>query len=435
MILRKLRGAGEYYLPLLHDSALGKISLVVLLCTLVAASCGEKDDTLLPNESTGIESAESLSPEAESVAIDNFAHTITLEYAKGTDVSNVQIKLTLGEGVTMIEPVESTAFYNLTANPVVKIKSGGQTITYHFVISFLTPGFDPSSKGWTAVTTLGTLPEYISVFRSPATYAGKNVIAYIAVADMNNSNARFSVLGEKTGYKTPTEFYNTSSAPAIVMNGGYFWDGSALGLIIRNSVTIRDGNPMVWRTVDGVTKTYYPTQAAFGYGTDKVFHANWVYTSSGITYSYPAPAPNKTGSDPLPVPTSSYPSGATQWSPVMAIGAGPLLIKGGVYYNTWEAEMFDASSGVGPTSNNPRSAVGVTSEGFLIFFVCEGRNKTPDTPGLTLQNVADMMLELGCCEAINLDGGGSSCMLVNGTETIKPSDGQQRSVVTAVAIY
>lgn len=35
---------------------------------------------------------------------------------------------------------------------------------------------------------------------------------------------------------------------------------------------------------------------------------------------------------------------------------------------------------------------------------------------------------------MNLDGGGSSCMLVNGQETIKPSDGAQRSVTTAVAI-
>jgi exopolysaccharide biosynthesis protein len=35
---------------------------------------------------------------------------------------------------------------------------------------------------------------------------------------------------------------------------------------------------------------------------------------------------------------------------------------------------------------------------------------------------------------LNLDGGGSSCMLVNGMETIKPSDGSQRAVVTAIGL-
>jgi exopolysaccharide biosynthesis protein len=45
------------------------------------------------------------------------------------------------------------------------------------------------------------------------------------------------------------------------------------------------------------------------------------------------------------------------------------------------------------------------------------------------------MLDLGCVEAMNLDGGGSSCMLVNGKETIKPSDKEgQRPVPAVLAI-
>jgi exopolysaccharide biosynthesis protein len=70
-----------------------------------------------------------------------------------------------------------------------------------------------------------------------------------------------------------------------------------------------------------------------------------------------------------------------------------------------------------------------------VFFVCEGRNKTPNTPGLTLKEVADLLMDLGCTEAINLDGGGSSCMLINGQETIIPSDGKQRAITSMVAMY
>jgi exopolysaccharide biosynthesis protein len=42
---------------------------------------------------------------------------------------------------------------------------------------------------------------------------------------------------------------------------------------------------------------------------------------------------------------------------------------------------------------------------------------------------------LGCYEALNLDGGGSSCLLVNGKETIRPSDsGGERPLPTVFLI-
>ena len=59
---------------------------------------------------------------------------------------------------------------------------------------------------------------------------------------------------------------------------------------------------------------------------------------------------------------------------------------------------------------------------------------TSGIAGMTLEDVANVMKDLGCDETCNLDGGGSSCMLVNGKETIKPSDGSQRSVVNGVSL-
>ncbi|MCS2866340.1 phosphodiester glycosidase family protein [Bacteroides thetaiotaomicron] len=46
----------------------------------------------------------------------------------------------------------------------------------------------------------------------------------------------------------------------------------------------------------------------------------------------------------------------------------------------------------------------------MIIFVCEGRNMTEGVAGLTTANVAKVMKDVGCTEALNLDGGGSSCM-------------------------
>jgi exopolysaccharide biosynthesis protein len=48
--------------------------------------------------------------------------------------------------------------------------------------------------------------------------------------------------------------------------------------------------------------------------------------------------------------------------------------------------------------------------------------------------MADILVGLGCVEALNLDGGGSSCMLVNGMETIRPSDKEGQRKVPAVLI-
>ena len=111
-------------------------------------------------------------------------------------------------------------------------------------------------------------------------------------------------------------------------------------------------------------------------------------------------------------------------------------MKNGILKNTWEAELYDADSGIGAANNNPRTAIGITADNKLILFVCEGRNQTPNTPGYTLEEVANIMIDLGCTEALNLDGGGSTCMLVNGKETIKPSDSgnKQRPVASAVVL-
>ncbi|MBL7750429.1 MAG: phosphodiester glycosidase family protein, partial [Chitinophagaceae bacterium] len=46
--------------------------------------------------------------------------------------------------------------------------------------------------------------------------------------------------------------------------------------------------------------------------------------------------------------------------------------------------------------------------------------------------LAQMLKEIGCTEAMNLDGGGSSCLLINGKETIKPSDKEGQRAVPGV---
>ena len=59
---------------------------------------------------------------------------------------------------------------------------------------------------------------------------------------------------------------------------------------------------------------------------------------------------------------------------------------------------------------------------------------TSGVGGMTLEEVANVFVALGCEQALNLDGGGSSCMLIKGKETIKPSDGKQRTVINGASL-
>jgi exopolysaccharide biosynthesis protein len=75
--------------------------------------------------------------------------------------------------------------------------------------------------------------------------------------------------------------------------------------------------------------------------------------------------------------------------------------------------------------------MGYTSDGQLIILAIQGRFKGIAV-GATLQETAQILLDLGCIEGINLDGGGSSCLLINGRETIKPSDPTGERPVPAI---
>jgi hypothetical protein len=68
----------------------------------------------------------------------------------------------------------------------------------------------------------------------------------------------------------------------------------------------------------------------------------------------------------------------------------------------------------------PRMGVGLTADGELIFCAVDGRN-FDRAPGLTLGMTADCLAALGCVRAMNLDGGGSKRVVVEGEVVDLPS--------------
>lgn len=303
---------------------------------------------------------------------------------------------------------------------------------------------DIVKAGWTPVTDLGTLPEYMKVYKSPAQLEGTNAVAYIAVADMKK--AKLEVLGdvaysdEAGGYvgkalKTPSEFHNESKCP-VVINAGLFYGADKAGkrFYYSQNLVIRNGEMLApnqnYYSKDWV-KLWYPTVGAFCQMKDGEYRTLWTYfTSDKKNYYYPQPAPNDINKEPLQVPSENFPAGGKLLEATTGIGGITVLLRNGEIKNTYVEEMLDVAA----ATNQPRTAIGITADKKMVLFVCEGRNMTPGVPGLSTAKVAAVMKSLGCTEALNLDGGGSSCMLINGKETIKGSDGKQRKVLTAIGL-
>ncbi len=81
----------------------------------------------------------------------------------------------------------------------------------------------------------------------------------------------------------------------------------------------------------------------------------------------------------------------------------------------------------------PRTAIGRTEDNKVVMLVVDGR-QAPASEGCDMQQLADILLDMGCVEAFNLDGGGSSTILSRpeGESTFRvinsPSDGFERIV-------
>ena len=96
------------------------------------------------------------------------------------------------------------------------------------------------------------------------------------------------------------------------------------------------------------------------------------------------------------------------------ISGGPYLIKNGDIYVDMSAQKLGSIGG-----RNPRTAIGYTRDNHLIMLTADGREGA--SIGLTLVELANLMKELGCVNAMNLDGGGSTVMYVKGQVVNKPA--------------
>lgn len=304
------------------------------------------------------------------------------------------------------------------------------------------PTPDPEDDGkWKDITaSFEGLSEGINIYKAPDKLLDVKAVAYIATLDTKKDGFKVwginapDLNGCSEPFKTPMEVYEAYDHPSVVINAGFFYASG--NKYYSSSLEVSEGkllSPNInYASLDWITM-YYPTRGAFLEHEDGSYEVCWTFwKGAGAHWTYSKPSPNSWDAAPQQQPNASFPEVGNEFEAVNGIGGGPVLIKNGTIRNTAAEELFNGSNGIMVGERHPRTAIGITRDLKLVLFVCEGRQMTDGVAGFTTAEVAQILKDFGCTDAMNLDGGGSSLMLVCGQEMIKPSDKKERAVGSCV---
>lgn len=280
------------------------------------------------------------------------------------------------------------------------------------------------------------LPASVQVFYTADSIAGKPNHAYYVSADLKDKHLLFETQATDGKRSTPSQFFATESNPLLVMNCSFFEFKHNTNV----SLIIKDGKQVAY-TVSSIprkgkdTFTYlHPVSGAIGISKKRKADVAWVLSDSNRTYPWAIQAPIKPVLDSLAqtnIPSILTKAKFQPWKMQAASAGGPVLVQEGQVRISNNEEMKFAGKAI--ADKHPRTAMGYTRDGHLIYLVVEGRFPGK-SEGATLPELAQILKDLGCVEALNLDGGGSSAMLINGKPTITPSDKEGERPVPAVML-
>ncbi len=248
--------------------------------------------------------------------------------------------------------------------------------------------------------------------------------AWAVIIPKSNNKIKILVSDDDDGLETPQEMAKKTGA-VVVINGGYFSRGqypiSHVGLLKSKNKLIEPASGSVIR--DNIR--YNINRGALGIMYDNTVDISWASTLNDSIFFWDYPINNRPGNPAL----VNY-DNAQYWSVVEAMHAGPILINKGLQMVTTEEEIFFNTPVDGI---QPRSAMGLKKNGDVIFMVVDGRQI--DSRGVYLKELAMLMAQFDCDQALNLDGGGSSALIINGKLINKPIGlNTQRQVMSCVGV-
>jgi hypothetical protein len=114
-----------------------------------------------------------------------------------------------------------------------------------------------------------------------------------------------------------------------------------------------------------------------------------------------------------------------------ALGGGPILLRSGRRQRIVLAsdEAYESTSML---ERHPRAAIGWNRQ-FLFLVLVDGRQRGLSV-GMSLKELANYLVDLGCTDAINLDGGGSATLWFDGRVRNRPCDGRERPIANGLVL-
>jgi len=268
---------------------------------------------------------------------------------------------------------------------------------------------------WENVSSNYEFPEGLELYHG--TISGNNTFfAYYYEVDMNVPQIAIRPYLAASPQQV-AEFAESVGAYGAV-NGGFFAGTSSVSSVVYP-------NEVVARNITALTrfsKTYPVIRSLFALNNDRSLSTEWVYHHSTLfddIYVYDQPLPYLEN-DPIPQPAPIKANGSPYEEIAYGLGGGPMLVKDGQTAFTWNEEIF-WGSGVDQGVDRPRTAVGYTLDNKVIILI---------TNSMKIEDLPQLMLNLGCHGAMNLDGGGSTAMAAGGTSIYN----QNRAVPTILAI-
>ena len=218
--------------------------------------------------------------------------------------------------------------------------------------------------------------------------------------------------------------FAAGTGACAVVNGGFF--STERSPAIHAGLLVVDGviEAPATRSVVRDDVRYVTARAALGFTSDG-FEIAWATSRDGELQAWSQPPPHRPGHP------AQLDGAVAPWPVEDALGAGPALVSDGRVAVTTNEEVFFGSA---IPDTHPRTAAGITGDGTLVLLVADGRQAV--SRGLTLEGLAAAMLDIGAVEALNLDGGGSSSLVVNGQLLNRPSGRAfEREVMSAIGVF
>ncbi|MBI9071063.1 MAG: phosphodiester glycosidase family protein [Melioribacteraceae bacterium] len=295
------------------------------------------------------------------------------------------------------------------------------------ILLFILIGFTLSSAqniNWSEITPDYNLPDGVKLYEGERSSPSLKIFYYDV--DLNNPDIAIRPY-ISSSIKTVPKFVKSVGAYGAV-NGGYFATGTSNSF--SSVVYPGEVKSQNVKSLTRNSKSYPLMRSFFSMKKNGSLSVDWIYhfgADISDIYKFNTPM-NYVDNDPTPKIAPQKTDGEPYDSLLLGIGGAPTLVKDSSVMVTYNEEIM-WGSGVGNTNSDPRTAVGYTANNHVIMIVANGRSG--ESQGVSLPELAEIMLGLGCIEAMNLDGGGSS-QLAAGDEYVSiPSE---RPVPTILAI-